>query len=75
MACEVAAAVRSGRPQRCCPNPFAEHGIRAARYREIASLAPSIRLTYGPVGFGRAEDRSRLTLGEESPNTTGRDAA
>jgi len=31
--------------------------------------------SYGGYGFGRAEDRFRRELGEESPNTIERDAA
>lgn len=38
----------------------------------LVSLRPA---RYVRLGFGRVEDRSRREPGEESPNTTGRDAA
>jgi len=38
-------------------------------------LAPRPFAAYSGGGSGRAEDRSRRKLGEESPNTAGRDAA
>ena len=31
-------------------------------------------VVYGMIGFGRAENRLRRKPGEESPNSTGRDA-
>jgi hypothetical protein len=39
-----------------------------------ACPATFVALACGP-GFGEAENRSRVRAGEESPNTTGRDAA
>lgn len=38
-------------------------------------LVSGVLVTYLYGGFGRVENRSRRRPGEESPNTTGRDAA
>ena len=41
----------------------------------LIAVVPGFKPRYVGTGFGRAEDRFRRRPGEESPNTTGRDAA